>query len=329
MTDLREIFGEGLGKYASLREAALTTRDFPVLLRDGIKSIMFDAYGRQPQTWQDICLRETSNKEQESYAELAHAGSLPRVGEGTQYPKSRTSQLPQINIRNYKYGDIIPITEEMIKFDKTGLIRQLAADQGERAAQTIEEAVYDVLFTTGNYTRTTTDNDIGNNTNATVFSAAGFELAYSTLAQMKDSRSGRYYNITPDTLIIGPRLQWAAQQLFKSQGIQWGGGATTNADYGAGNVNPMYGAVKRIIVSPQVTRAGGAFMWVLLQAKKAMVYQEVEPLQIAVQGLERIEDEGRFNYDEIRYRVRAWFGTGMLNDRFAYLGAGTTKAVIG
>src|SRR3972149_6206933 len=226
------------------QEDALTTSQMSVLLQDGLRSIMFSSFSAEPSTWEQVAARETSNKELETWVELGRLGTLRTVGEGEAYPRVRPELLPERRIRNYKYGDILAITEEMLKFARPGLIRQLAEDQGARAAQTIEEAVYTPLFATANYVKTSADNDVGNNTNATTLSAAGLELAFSTIATMKDPRSGRYLNIRPDTLIVGPRSEFAARQLLFSTQLQRVGPAATSSTadipanvYGTGTDN--------------------------------------------------------------------------------------------
>src|SRR3990167_789537 len=280
------------------QEDALTTSQMSVLLQDGLRSIMFSSFSAEPSTCEQVAARETSNKELETWVE------------GEAYPRVRPELLPERRIRNYKYGDILAITEEMLKFDRTGLIRQLAEDQGARAAQTIEEAVYTPLFATANYVKTSADNDVGNNTNATKLSAAGLELAFSTIATMKDPRSGRYLNIRPDTLIVGPRSEYAARQLLFSTQLKRTGPAvleTANVAanvYGTGTDNVFRGMVRNLIVTPQVARGGNAYNWVLGTARRGFVMQEVEPLQILQATGADANNEEYLASDVFRYRVR-------------------------
>jgi phage major head subunit gpT-like protein len=96
-------------------------------------------------------------------------------------------------------------------------------------------------------------NDIGPNTAATTFSAAGLITAYATLTTMKDRKAGRYLGISPDTLIVTPQLEFAAKQLLLAQSLfPVGTGATAGAPfiYGAGTSNPFRGLINRIIVTP-------------------------------------------------------------------------------
>ncbi|KKK96067.1 hypothetical protein LCGC14_2666480, partial [marine sediment metagenome] len=141
---------------------------------------------------------------------------LPIVAEGAPYPKVDLSLDRSVKITNDKRGAIISVTREMLLFDKLGMVRQQLNDLGAAMAMTEETDAYTIISTTGNFTRTTADNDIGNNTNTTTFSPAGLELAFSTLMTMKDRKSGRYLGVIPNTLIVGPRLMWGAKQLLLS-----------------------------------------------------------------------------------------------------------------
>jgi len=58
------------------------------------------------------------------------------------------------------------------------------------------------------------------------------------------------------------------------------------------------------------------------------VLQEVEGLQILQESVGQVQQEGYFRYDNIRYRVRDWYGVGMLNDRYAYLSTSATAPTV-
>ena len=205
-----------------------------------------------PTTWPQICDVVPSDKQQEDWLEENALGELPIVHEGTPYPEGRQDLDRTLAIRNYKRGLILAVTEEMIRFNKTNLIKRQAAQLGRSAANTREQTCYSVLTTGGNYVRnsTTGDNDIGANTAATTFSAAGLNTALTTLRTMKDRKSGVYFGVIPDMLIVAPRLEVAAKQLLLSPFLQRTGGSTTAEVYGSGTTNPFRGLVNTIIVSP-------------------------------------------------------------------------------
>ncbi len=318
--------------YESVLREDVSTGEFAALLQDGLKTIMFSEFAGYPTTWEQFTNRTTSNKQQEIYVQLGRIGTMPKKEPGEAYREVRPELLPTASIRNYQYGDMLTITEEMLKFDQTNLIQQLAADQGQRAAQTIEEAVYTALLVTGSYDKTTAagDNDIGNNTGSGGLSPANLVTAITTLSTMKDPRSGRYLGIRPDTLIVTPADEFYVRQLlFSSQIMRVPGTGTPNASdvYGQGTTNPFSGQIKNLVVSPYMASLGTSHAWVLCQSRRLITYQEVEPVQIIQATAKDASNEGYFTSDAFRYRVRCWFGVGIIDSRFGYYSNSTTAPV--
>jgi phage major head subunit gpT-like protein len=302
--------------------AAVTSSQFPALLRDGIRPILFDTYSSTPTTWAEFCDQMQSDKPDETWLEGSHLGILPVVQEGTPYPHLTADLSRTVNIANKKYGAIIGVTREMIQFDRLNMIRQIVADVGPALAYTKEYTVYAQLQTAGNYTRTSADNEVGNNTAGTAFSATGLITAVDTLRTMTDKNSGRFLNVIPDTLICGPQLEWYARELLLAPNLTRASAYTTAEKFGTGNDNPFRGLINRIIVSPFV----GTTKWVVMQAKKALMVQTVwgpELLQATATG----DSFNYMNYDVLEYRADEMYGVGMLNDAFAYYSSGGTPAV--
>lgn len=322
----RSLFEARGGRVMTLEEAS-TTNEFPMLLRDGIRSIAFDAYAGIPVTWPEWVLVMSSDKQSEDWAEENAIGELPVVPENTPYPEFKLDLDRTVNIRNFKRGGIISVTEELIRFNKTNLVKRQAAQLGRSAANTREQTCYSVLNTAGNYVRnsTTGDNDIGVNTAATTWSPIGLNTALTTLRTMKDRKSGVYMGVNPDTLIVAPRLELAVKQLLLSPMLNPLPVSTSGAVYGTGTANPFRGVVNRIIVSP---RFGTSYQWALMEARQAVVLQEVEGLQILQESAGRVEHEGYLKYDNVRYRARDWYGVGMLNDRYCFYSSSVTAPAV-
>jgi hypothetical protein len=327
--DAKQLF-EGIrrnGKRITLEEAS-TTGEFPVILRDGIRSIVFDSYAGQPTTWQEWAMQMPSDKPAEDWVEESQIGELPVVSENTPYTEFKQDLDRTLQIKNYKRGGIISVTEEMIRFNRLNILKRQAEKLGRAAANTRDQACYSVAFATGNYTRTTAagDNDIGNNTAAAIFGPSTLATAFATIRTMKDRKSGVYLGIEPDTLIVHSNLEFFAKQLLLSPSLQaFVQKPVVDAPYGQGTANPFKGLIKQIIVSPRVATAWG---WCLMQARQAVVLQEVEGLQILQESVGQVQQEGYFRYDNIRYRVRDWYGVGMLNDRYAYLSSSATAPTV-
>ncbi len=320
MTSLREAV-------RALQEAGADTSTFPALLRDGLKAILFDSYNETPTTFQDWCEVVSSDKQNEDYIAGANVGLLPVVREGEPVPHVTVDLRDTVKISNAKKEMIFDITEEMIKFDRTGIIRQYPQDLGAAAKQTQEAHSFTVITTAGNFTMTVADNDVGNNTGATELSGAGLNTAFATIRTMKDRKSGRYLNIIPDTLIVAPRLEFAAKMLLFSPDLVRQHGSTTVELFGTGQGNPFRGLIRNLIVSPYM---GYSYEWCLMQAKKAVVFQEVEPLTLWINDVRGHQDNyGWFNFDVIGYKVRVWFGVGLRDQRAAYYSTASTWTAIG
>lgn len=140
----------------SLREAALTTAQFPTLLQDGLRAILFDAYNGLPTTWEAWCDFQPSDKQNEDYLRGSSIGLLPKVHELEAYSEIDVDLDDTVKVSNHKYGAIMKITEEMIRFDKTNIIRQMPQQFGEAAKRTLESLAYGVLSTAALYTASAT-----------------------------------------------------------------------------------------------------------------------------------------------------------------------------
>lgn len=316
----------------SLVEAGeASTANFPDLLRSGIQFDVFSSYAETPVIYPRIARMVNSNKQQEEYLKDAGLGMAPIVNEGEQYPEASLALSDGVIIKNYKRGYIIPVTEEMQMFDQVGKVRDVANMMGRAMRLTEEQAFMDILTTTGNYTRnsTTGDNDEAANQQTLTFSPAGLIAAFNVLTTMKDRHSGMYLGVVPNTLVITPKLWWAAKQLLTSPESMR---AHSDADsavitvekYGTGTRNSFYGAVSNIIVSPQF---GSNYEWALLEAGRPINFQRVKPIEVMQEGM-NASTGGYFERDVIRYRVRSWFGIGMKDDRFAFFSNSSTAPTI-
>lgn len=328
----RNVYGEMTIKEdraVKLQEAPgdLTTSNFPSLLRQGIQFDVFTAYAESEATYPQFCRVVTSTKQQEEYLKDSPMGLLPIVPEGQPYPKAVTDLGEGLIIRNYKRGAIIEVTDEMRRFDQVGKVREIAEIEGRAARLTEEQAVMDVLTTTGNYVRnsTTGDNDEGANTLTLTFSPTGLIAAFNTLRTAKDRKTGVYLNVMPDTLIVTPKLWWSVRQLIQSPEVmRVGDSGSASEVYGTGTRNSFFNAISTIIVSPQF---GAAYQWALMESRRAITFQRVDPVQVLVGS----SDASNYQYmhqDIIPYRVRNWFGVGMRDDRYAFYSDSTTAAVV-
>ena len=317
-----------------LKEApgGLSTANFPDLLRSGIQFDAFTSYAETAVTYPAWARMVDSNKQQEEYLFDSPIGLLPVVPEGEPYPQVTTDLDSGLIIRNHKYGAVLKVTDEMRRFDQVGKVRELAELMGRAARLTEEQKAMDVLTTTGNYTlsNSTGDNDetvtgTGNNTQALTFSPFGLVTAFNILRTMKDRKTGVYRNVMPDTLIVTPKLWWAAQKLIGSpDAIRVGDAGSAAESYGTGTRNTFFNAVRTIIVSPQF---GNTYQWALLEAKRAITFQRVDPVQVLIGSMDQSSAE-YMERDVIPYRIRNWFGVGMRDQHYAFFSSSTTAPAV-
>lgn len=326
------------GRYRRLSEAydaykrgvflkeAVTTADFPELLKDGLRTAFFSEFAGIPSEWDQLAQVVPSNREVETWMSNRALGSLSRVGEGTPYPQLQVPDMrPEKTIFNFKYGGLLDITDEMLRFDKLGVMQENIRDLALAAAQTREEQVFTVLTATGNFDATSSDNQIGNNTFTTGLSPTGFDTAYTTLMTMFDRNSKRPLMVRPDTIVVAPKLWLYAKQLLGSPQTTGMGDADATVVFGMGSTNPRAGLV-RIMSSTWLGSLGTSHHWLLCQAKRGLLLQEIEPLQL----LEESPTGGgdRFTRDVYRYRVRDWFGVGIRDSRYWVCANSTTAGTI-
>ncbi len=309
---------------------AMTTSTFPDLLRQGLQFDAWTSYNETPATYPAFARVVESSKQQEEYLLDSPAGLLPIVHEGEPYPEAQVTLEGGKIIRNYKRGMIMSVTVEMQKFDQVGKVRELGDLMGRAARLGEEQDVMTAITDTNNYTRTSTagDNDetVGNgaNTQNLTFSPANLIVAFNILRTMKDRKTGVYLNVMPNTLIVTPKLWWAAQQLIQSPESMRVGGNTTNEVYGTGTTNSFFNVISTIIVSPQF---GNGYQWALLEAGRGVVFQRVEPVQVLLEG-ENAASKGYFERDLLRYRVRNWYGAGVKDERFLFYSSSQTMPAV-
>lgn len=310
----------------------LTTTNFPDLLRAGLQFDAWTTYAETPVTYPLYAHMMDSNKPQEEYLFDVPFGTLPVVEEGAPYPEVAAAIGEGKTIKNRKYGMIVSVTEEMQKFDQIGKVRELGELMGRSARRGEEQKVMDALTTLANYTRTSTagDNDeaTGNGANQQnlTFSAANLIIAFNLLRTMKEPQTGVYYNVRPNTLMVTPKLWWAAQQLLRSPESMRVGGSTTEV-YGTGTINTFFDAVDTIIVSPEFGASNTAFAWSLFERRRGLMFQRVEPVQVLIEG-KNPSTKGYFERDVLRYRVRNWFGVGLIRDQYHFYSPSNTAPAV-
>lgn len=318
------------GMTTRLVEAFVNTPDAASMLRDGIRYLAFTAFAEQPRSFGSFATTYPSNRPQEEYLRDAGMGTLPKVISGEEAPMLISGFDGGVIVKNERYAGMVEVTQDDIRFDRLGKLRQIAPELGRAARNTEEAAVYAVITTTGNFTRnsTTNDNDVGANTSALTFSALGLEQAYATIATAKDRKSGSYLGLQPDTIICGPRLAWAVRQLLFSDDIVRASANNTAEVRGTGTTPIYRGLIRNMIVSPWFATTTNGYQWALVDSKRTgLVFQEVEPFNVLQEGMDA-SSEAFLVRNSTRFLVSGYFGVGMVDDRAWFYSSSTTAATI-
>ena len=318
------------GKYGNLLEAFVQTPDAASLLRDGIRYLAFTAFGQRERSFTPFTTVFPSNRPHEEYLRDAGLGTMPKVVSGAEAPLVTSALDGGVKINNERYAHMIEVTQDDLRFDRVGKLRQIAPELGISAVNTLEAAVYAVITTTGNFTRnsTTGDNDVGANTAATTFSALGLEAAYATIATAKDRKSGSYLGLMPDTIICGPRMRWPVLQLLMADNIVRAS-ANNAAEVRGTGTNPIYrGLIRNIVISPWFATTTSGYQWALVDSTRtSLVLQEVEAFNILQEGMDA-SSEAFLTRNSTRYLASMYFGVGMADDRPWYYSSSTTATTI-
>lgn len=307
----------------ALTEAAMggmATSNFPDLLRLGVQFDVFSGYNETPSVYERLVKMVPSNKHQEEYADDEGLGLAPVVSEGEDYPRVSPSIGGGTIIKNHKRGFIIEVTEELMRFDQLGKVRDTANAMGRALRMTRNQEVLNVLTTTTNYAVKNLNDQAASNTQTLTFTPTNLNTALALMMTQKDRKSGQYLGVMPSVLVVGPLLERFAKMLISSPELMRQGGPTTSEVYGAGSNNPFFGVVSQVIVSPMF---GASYQWALLDPFRAIYFQEVEGPRVEVEGT-MMSSESWLGRDVIRYKCRDWYGVGMRDDRYAFYSDSTT-----
>lgn len=307
-------------KFTEAATGEASTANFPDLLRMGVQFDLLSGFNSVPTVYERLVRMKPSSKQQEEYQDDSGIGLPPIVLEGQSYPEATISVGGGKTIANYKRGVIIPVSEELQRFDQTGKVRETAELLGRAHRLGREQEVMNILTNTSNYNVLNNNDQGGNNQQTLTFGPVSLNTAMALMTTQKDRQSGQYLGVRPSILVVGPLLEAFAKMLINSTLLNRQGGPTTSEVYGAGTNNPFFGVVNQIIVSPMF---GASYQWALVDPTRAIYFQEVEGLNVQVEGA-TMGSESWLRRDVIRYKSRDWYGVGMRDDRFAFYSNSTS-----
>ena len=198
-----------------------TTSDFPYLLANVANKVLLQGYGAEPMTHRSFSYSRTvRDLKQVSAIRMGSIDLLPKVNESAEYTYATIGEeREQYTVA--KYGQILPLTIEMVINDDLDGFRVLTEELGRAAARTELNLVYGssgVFGSNSGLGETMGDgvalfNASHNNLASHVaFSDAGV-AALRLLLRSQTDINGNRINLMPRRLLVPAALEHAAEQL--------------------------------------------------------------------------------------------------------------------
>lgn len=268
-----------------------------------------------------VVMRVTSNQESETHNWMKDYSQLrewvgPRI-----FPALEAEGL---TIKNKEYEASMEIARRDIILDRLGMldnrVKQLPEAYFRGKRKQLADLILNGHLTTGPggvgfdgvafFSNAHPNADLANQSNVaasgTALDGANFDAAVEQMELLVNHR-GEPMDITPDTLVIGPKLRASARSLFQIQ--------TTNA----GGQNEYFGAIDNIRIEQRITDNS----WYLFDTSKSIkpiIEQTVVPMELSSQT--DLSDDRVFNYNKYAWGIYAFFGMGYGLWQLAYRNPG-------
>jgi hypothetical protein len=321
-----------LGKLINEKEFTeqMDSSAFPKITGALINKTVQDAYQLAYGVGMNLVTVLPSTQKDDTIVGLTAAGELVEIIEGTEYVETGFSEKYH-KIKNRKFGRIIYLTEEMVKFDQTGQFVNRAKNIGENARSKQEEVIMDAVLenastgayaswrpagtSTTLYSSTSTDpysgSTIDNSITDVLTDETDIDSAITQFATFADEE-GHYMNIVPKVLLTSMAKSATAKKIVRSTG-------STVATYSSGVINP-YKNDFEVYWSPFVDNKKAATYWFLGDFKKQFIYTQVFPLQ-TFQAKPGNSEEWKRDVI-LGIKVRFMGGCGAITNRYVVMSTG-------
>lgn len=322
-----------------------SSSSFPQFLRAGIQAITNAMYESVEVSYMDWVTTVQSTKDTELYAPN-HGVAFPRqVGPQEKYPEVGAAAL-DIKLKNYKYGSVYAIEQELLDDDQTGSFQRNAAMMGEYMKLLTEVLVYGKLASVANmkyidYSIPVSETKPSYETNYPWASAsaplrgggATKPASYGVLNQAniqagiialqnQVNLQGIKMQVNPKRLLIGPKYQFDSAVLMNSAYYPSGAAAAGNVG-GAFSINPVKGlldvSVSRFMAKNDGTFAGDSSAWYIVDDTKPFFVLQLREAVTVIQ--ENPQAGASFEMDVTRFKTRGRMNADFIDPRFAWQGS--------
>lgn len=310
------------------------------LLRAGVQTAVNNLYPAVPVTYDKWTHVIQSSKDTELYAPLNALTFLGEIGEGEKYLESSVVGL-DIKLRNKKFGQMLPVSFELIDDDQTGQFAQKVGDMADYAAQLWEVYSYGKLNgIASNYgglsvpaseTKPASESSYpwstalvgGGATRPASFGAmtqANIQSAFIALEEQLNLQ-GLKMAVNPDKIICSPFYRWTLSTLLNSN-FYPSGAAAAGAVGGSLAINVLQGIADPVISRFVFDNSGvcsNSKAWYLMDSSKpAFVVQLREAAKVTQ---ENPESGAGFERDVHRWKLTVRGNSDFIDPRFFYQGS--------
>ncbi|HEY0868185.1 MAG TPA: Mu-like prophage major head subunit gpT family protein [Fimbriimonas sp.] len=306
---------------------ALTKSDIPDLLLPGLKAEFALAYKAEldNSVAEQIATVVSTSLPSQRYAWL---GAVPPMREFVDERRPGGMSEYAVTIEDKVFESTIAVDRRAIEDDQLDLIRLRIRDLAFRVSAHRQQIVAECLaagFAGTCYDGKTlfaTDHPVpgGTYSNRTTSALGATALADAISAMMTvPDDAGIPLGIVPDTLVVGPKLQWTASELVESPVVVYKGNAADNAP-STPYRNALQGRL-RLVVSPFLTGTSDDY-WFLLDTKrpiKAVILQQRSDVPVEFTALDSgTASDSAFMRDRFYYGVRGRYNVGYALWQTAY-----------
>lgn len=299
---------------------ALTKSDIPDLLLPGLKAEFAMAYKTELESSiaERIATIINTTMPVQKYGWL---GTVPPMREFIDERRPSGLAAYSVSIEDKTFESTIAVERKAVEDDQLDLIKLRIRDLAFRVAahrqQIVVEALAGGFAGTGydavsffNTAHPTVGSSTYGNRTTSALSDTSLGDAINSMMLVPDDQ-GTPLGIVPDTLVVGPKLQWAASELIESPVVVYKGNSGNTApstDY----INVFQGKL-RLLVSPFLSGTYDDY-WFVLDTKrpiKGVIMQQRSDVPVEFSALDNSgPNESSFMRDRFYYGVRARYNVG-------------------
>lgn len=209
----------------------IVTGTFSRLLAPGIFTVFQAKYDETPLIGDQFFNTETSDRKTLDSYSYTGFGNPEIVREGEEYPMTDAKPAPGKSVETTKYGLGYEITDEMLRYDQYGVVKQLPEKLADSMKFFQELLALDVFVRGATTARVAPDGQplfsaahrvertgatVSNLGTPTALTGASLQAALLTYRTQKNSE-GRSMNSRPKYLLVGPANEFNARVILNTQ----------------------------------------------------------------------------------------------------------------